>query len=665
MSRVEGGVMLALVSTVMLSPFPLRATQAVILGACLTLLPARARADSTGEHPPGSAAAGTFLNGANALVCDGVVAQATGNNKTEDYVNYGFSGLPPTAIVTGIQVRLRANDGSTQNRRLAVSLSWNDGATFTAPLRTANFRRNAPLRDFFLGGSSVLWGHAWTLADLADGSFRVRVTAAKGSTSDPANLDCIPVTVFYRIPGAPDLNVVKTDSPDPILPGQNLTYTITYSNTGQATATNVLITDTTPANTTFVSASPAPTSAPAPGGTGMVTWNVGSLPVSGSGSVTLVVSVNPGVPNGTLLTNDIYSIASDQNTTPTAGAPISTVVQDPIILSMTKSGSPDPVQPGAMLTYTLTVSNAGTATSTNAIVSEQYDGNVTFVSATPSPDPSTTDTWTLTSLLPGAQQVITVTVQVGAGLADGTLITNNANVSDDAANAAEAVEITTVENVAALSIGKTDSPDPVAQGATLTYTVSYQNTGSLTLTGVTITEAYDPNVTFVSAVPSPDPSTTDTWTIGTLTPGQSGTITITGTVASGLADGTLLHNQVNITDDAAHSASTSADTTVLASCGDGLVGGSEDCDDGVANGTPASCCTATCQFAASGSSCSGGTCDGAGTCVPTTTTTSTSTTTTTTTSATTTTTTSTTTASTTSTTTAPTTTTESASTTTT
>jgi uncharacterized repeat protein (TIGR01451 family) len=590
--------------------------------AALLLVPAAARADGTGEHSPTSALAGTFVNATNAFVCDGSVAQATANNRTEDYGNYGFSGLPPTAIVTGIQVRVRANDGATNNRRLSVALSWNNGTTFTAPLRTRNFRKNAPLRDFILGGSAVLWGHTWTTAELANGAFRLRVTAQKGSTNDPANLDCVPVTVFYRIPGAPNVNVVKSDSPDPVLPGQNLTYTITYSNTGDTTATNVLIQDTVPANTTFVSATPAPTSAPAVGGTGTVTWNIGSLPQAGSGSVTLVVNVNPGLPNGTQLTNDTYTIASDQNPA-TPGAPVATIVQNPIVLSMAKSDSADPVQPGANLTYTITVTNSGTSASTNAVVSEQYDGNVTFVSATPAPDTGTQDTWTFGTIAPGGQQVVTVVVHVAPGLADGTLLTNNADVSDDGANAAEAIEVTTVQNIAALTIGKVGSPDPVASGGTLTYTINYQNAGSTTLTGVVVTDAYDANATFASAVPSPDVSTTDTWTIGTLAPGNGGTITITTDVAAGLADGTLLHNQVHVNDDSGHAASASADTTILAVCGDGLLGGSEQCDDGAANGTPASCCTVACQFAAATTPCSGGSCDGSGTCVTTTTTTTT------------------------------------------
>ena len=83
-----------------------------------------------------------------------------------------------------------------------------------------NLRPRALIRN---GGSSVLWGHTWALAELAAGAFRVRVTAAKGSAADPANVDCIPVTVFDRIPGNPDLNVGKTDTPDPVVPSENLT----------------------------------------------------------------------------------------------------------------------------------------------------------------------------------------------------------------------------------------------------------------------------------------------------------------------------------------------------------------------------------------------------------------------------------------------------------
>src|SRR5438874_3729611 len=73
-------------------------------------------------------------------------------------------------------------------------------------------------------------------------------------------------------------------------------------------------------------------------------------------------------------------------------------------------------------------------------------------------------------------------------------------------------------------------------------------------------------------------------------------------------------------------------------CGDAVVASPEQCDAGTANGTASSCCTATCQFATTGTTCTGGLCDSTGHCVLTTTTTTTSTTTTTTTTSTTTTT---------------------------
>ena len=60
-------------------------------------------------------------------------------------------------------------------------------------------------------------------------------------------------------------------------------------------------------------------------------------------------------------------------------------------------------------------------------------------------------------------------------------------------------------------------------------------------------------------------------------------------------------------------------------CGNGIVESGEQCDDGQANGTPGDCCTATCQFVIAGTSCTTGTCDGTAECTAGTTTTSTTT----------------------------------------
>ena len=55
-----------------------------------------------------------------------------------------------------------------------------------------------------------------------------------------------------------DLQVLKTDSPDPVLVGNNVLYTVTVENNGPDDATGVILTDTLPADVTFVSSTPGP-----------------------------------------------------------------------------------------------------------------------------------------------------------------------------------------------------------------------------------------------------------------------------------------------------------------------------------------------------------------------------------------------------------------------
>ncbi|NQE53243.1 hypothetical protein C5S29_06585 [ANME-1 cluster archaeon GoMg3.2] len=77
-----------------------------------------------------------------------------------------------------------------------------------------------------------------------------------------------------------------------------------------------------------------------------------------------------------------------------------------------------------------------------------------------------------------------------------------------------------------IKLKKTSSPNPVAPGGTVTYTVNYTNSGGIDLTNVTLTENYPKGMTFISADPAPDAGTNNKWTIGTLSAGASGQIII-------------------------------------------------------------------------------------------------------------------------------------------
>jgi uncharacterized repeat protein (TIGR01451 family) len=346
--------------------------------------------------------------------------------------------------------------------------------------------------------------------------------------------------VTTTVSSAPVLSVSKTDSPDPVASGANITYTLTYANTGNANATGVALADTVPANTTFVSATG--------GGTlsaGVVTWNLGTLAPGPSAPVQMVVKVASPLPSGTLISNGAYSIDSNE-TSPVTGALVTTTVSSAPVLSVSKTDSPDPVAAGANITYTLTYANTGNANATGVALADTVPANTTFVSATGGGALSAgVVTWNLGTLAPGPSASVQMVVKVASPLPSGTLISNGAYSidSNETSPVTGALVTTTVSSAPVLSVSKTDSPDPVASGANITYTLTYANTGSANATGVVIMDTIPANTTFVSATGGGALSAgVVTWSLGTLAPGPSASVQMVVKVAHPLATGTLITN---------------------------------------------------------------------------------------------------------------------------
>jgi len=112
-------------------------------------------------------------------------------------------------------------------------------------------------------------------------------------------------------PGDADLSISKTDSPDPVVQGNNLTYTITVTNDGPLAATNVVVTDNLPAKSDidFVSATSPAGSCDMTGNT--VTCNLGTLANGATATVTIVVKAKH---TGTL--SNRATVASPEDNTP-------------------------------------------------------------------------------------------------------------------------------------------------------------------------------------------------------------------------------------------------------------------------------------------------------------------------------------------------------------
>ncbi|HYC56833.1 MAG TPA: hypothetical protein VEL28_18015 [Candidatus Binatia bacterium] len=380
--------------------------------------------------------------------------------------------------------------------------------------------------------------------------------SVSSSTSDPTpgnNTSDEPSNVIA--PSA-DLSIVKSDSGAGVSPGDSLTYTINVANAGPQAATNVVVTDTLDASTSFVSSTGGCIEAPA----GVLTCSLGGLAASGATSFTVTVLVDAGAPeSGTLetglcngtedLCNDVSVTASQSDPDPsdnTSDEP--TDVETPSgDLSITKTDDPDSVQPGGTLTYTITISNPSNAPLDNVEVVETYDPRTTFVSASPAPDLGD-NRWLFGTLLPGDVETITITTTVDAGVADCTVLTNTAVMSADNEEDTEVEEETTVSAPAAgrarLGVDKSADPASIPAGGILTYTLTVRNTGAATAYDVVLSDVLPAGLTYQNALPAPDQQSGQSvqWDVGDLPPGGAETYQIFVEVDGNMADGTVLEN---------------------------------------------------------------------------------------------------------------------------
>jgi uncharacterized repeat protein (TIGR01451 family) len=105
-----------------------------------------------------------------------------------------------------------------------------------------------------------------------------------------------------------NLALTKSAGSATICAGSNITYTINFSNSGPDAAGNLTVGDATPANTTFVSAAVTTgagwgVAAPAPGGTGAITFSKPSVTNGETAVFQIVVNVDSGVANNTVISN--------------------------------------------------------------------------------------------------------------------------------------------------------------------------------------------------------------------------------------------------------------------------------------------------------------------------------------------------------------------------
>jgi uncharacterized repeat protein (TIGR01451 family) len=124
--------------------------------------------------------------------------------------------------------------------------------------------------------------------------------------------------------GPTDLALTKTDSPDPVVQGSNLTYTIKVDNLGANDASGVSVSDNLPPEVDFVSVSQTSGTCQHTGSS--VTCNLGQVNAGGSATVTIVVKTKR---SGTISNTATVTSADDTNATNNSATATTTVNNPP------------------------------------------------------------------------------------------------------------------------------------------------------------------------------------------------------------------------------------------------------------------------------------------------------------------------------------------------
>ena len=357
-------------------------------------------------------------------------------------------------------------------------------------------------------------------------------TASIGDSNNPTAATASDTTPVIA---APKLLIGKSDGGVVVEPGKVLVYTLVYTNTGNQDATNVVINETVPPNTTFL-ATPNVAWSCADGSVAGTPckFTVGNLAGgNGKGSLQFRVRVQNPLPENTTEIVNTATIGDDR-TASAATATEKTPADIDTDISIVKDDGGASAKPGGDVVYTISYANNGNQVINNLEIIETVPDNTTFVgdtnqwNCTFGAPAATVCKHTVGSLGEGQTGSLPFTVKVNEVLpVDVTQITNQVLIGQSGAPTLdESIDVTTINRAPDLSLTADDGGLTVAPNGTVVYMLNYTNLGSRPATGIVIEDAIPTNTGFDAANSSPGWTCSIgicTYSVGNLASGASGT----------------------------------------------------------------------------------------------------------------------------------------------
>ncbi|PFL21912.1 cell surface protein [Bacillus cereus] len=519
----------------------------------------------TNANPVAGISLGTINNGSSRTVAfQATVVSLPSQNPISNTANITFQYTPiaggttfnglATSNSAGTQINLADINGTKSVNKIFTDI----GETLTYSIALANIGNIAatnviytdpiPSGTTFIPGSVTVNGVIQAGANPANGisigtiaansttttttiSFQVFVPSIPQTNpilnSGTTTYQYIPVPNQPAVSGTDTTNIVSTQVNNATVTmakavdknfadiGDTLTYTVSFTGTGNTNANNVIFTDVIPTGTTFVLNSLTIDGTTQVGANPANGVNIGSIPTGSTKNVSFQVVVNT-IPASNVVSNG--SSASYQYTVNPSQSPITKNISSNLVstqinnanLTLTKSTNKQFATIGETISYTILITNSGNTAATNVQLTDPLPNGTIL----------TPGTVTLNGVLQNVDSLVALPIGTIPGGATFTLsfqvtvinitaqnpIINNAFVSylysvnpslPPTSKTANSNSVTSTIRLANLQATKSVDKTFAEVGDVLTYTFALTNDGNVAANNVLLSDSIANGTAFV------------------------------------------------------------------------------------------------------------------------------------------------------------------------